>query len=586
VTRATNGSRPAWTHGQRLAAVIAVALVIVYMLVAAASIWLDLLLQARTGDRPDAPLGLRVDVIPLLLVTLPVVGAAIVLRRPRHVVGWLLLTAALLLAAGGIGASLIEYQVEVVGEPSAVGTVGAWLSSWVWFTFVLLGLVLVPLLFPDGRPPSWRWRPAVWAAAGVTMLAFVYQALAERIVVTGPAPDGSGRQPVYDVANPVGVPGLPLEGTTEVVAAVVVGAVTLAVFVAAWLAPIVRLRRGVGLERQQVKWLALVVGALPVVLLMVFLADNVLGTPANVASIAFYAWAAAVPVAVGVAILRHGLYEIDRIISRTVSYGLVVAVLGAVYAAGVVGPRHRGLGRHRSGEQRPHRRRVGVGGGRAVPPRALTGAAGGGPALQPHRLRGRPRRGGLRTAAARRGRSDDDPAGHRTDRRQRPRAGPGLALARGRPRRGMFIARSTHRSGALLMSATQQTPGPARGERFARMVAIGVGLVFVGAGLWAFLAPRSFFENAALFEPYNEHLIRDIGAFQLGLGAVLLLAAWVRDALLAALSGGRRRGGRPRRRPPRRPRPRGDPAVDIPAFAVIAVLLIVAAVARSRSRGL
>ena len=337
MTRATNGSRPARTHGQRLAGALAVALVIAYVLVAAASIWVDLLLQARTGDRPDTPLGLQVDVIPLLLVTLPVVGAAIVLRRPRHVVGWLLLTAALLLAAGGIGASLIEYQIEVVGEPSAVGTVGAWLSSWVWFTFVMLGLVLVPLLFPDGGPPSRRWRPAVWAAAGVTMLAFGYQALAERIVVTGPASNGAGRQPVYDVANPVGIPGLPLDGTAEVVAAIIVGAVTLAVFAAAWLAPIVRFRRGVGLERQQVKWLALVVGALPIVLLVVFLADRVLGTPENVASIAFYAWAAAVPVAIGVAILRHGLYEIDRIISRTVSYGLVVAVLGAVYAAGVVG---------------------------------------------------------------------------------------------------------------------------------------------------------------------------------------------------------------------------------------------------------
>ena len=132
------------------------------------------------------------------------------------------------------------------------------------------------------------------------------------------------------------------------------------------------------------------------------------------------------------------------------------------------------------------------------------------------------------------------------------------------------------------MSTSEQSP-PARSEQFARVVAIGVGFVFAGAGLWAFLAPRSFFENAAMFEPYNAHFIRDIGAFQLGLGAVLLLAAWLRDALLAALTGvavgavahlaahviDRDLGG--------------DPTVDIPAFTVIAILLIAAAAVRART---
>ena len=133
------------------------------------------------------------------------------------------------------------------------------------------------------------------------------------------------------------------------------------------------------------------------------------------------------------------------------------------------------------------------------------------------------------------------------------------------------------------MNASQQPAVTRRSEQFSRMVAILVGLVFAAAGLWALLAPRSFFEGAAHFEPYNAHFIRDIGAFQLGLGAVLLLAAWLRDALLAALAGvavgavahlvahvaDRHLGG--------------EPAVDIPAFAVIAVLLIAAAVARART---
>ena len=133
------------------------------------------------------------------------------------------------------------------------------------------------------------------------------------------------------------------------------------------------------------------------------------------------------------------------------------------------------------------------------------------------------------------------------------------------------------------MSIPQETSVAPRSEQLTRVVAIGVGLVFVGAGLWAFLAPRSFFENAARFDPYNAHFIRDIGAFQLGLGTVLLLALWLRDALLVALIGvgvgavahvaahviDHDLGG--------------DPAVDIPAFSVIAILLLAAAVARART---
>ena len=134
------------------------------------------------------------------------------------------------------------------------------------------------------------------------------------------------------------------------------------------------------------------------------------------------------------------------------------------------------------------------------------------------------------------------------------------------------------------MNASQQPAVTRRSEQFSRMVAILVGLVFAAAGLWALLAPRSFFEGAAHFEPYNAHFIRDIGAFQLGLGAVLLLSAWLRDALLVVLTGvaigavahlashvtDRHLGG--------------DPAVDLPTFTVIAALLIAAAVTRARSQ--
>lgn len=121
----------------------------------------------------------------------------------------------------------------------------------------------------------------------------------------------------------------------------------------------------------------------------------------------------------------------------------------------------------------------------------------------------------------------------------------------------------------------------ARGSRFERSVAAVAGFVFLVAGMWAFFAPASFFEAAATFEPYNVHLIRDIGAFQIGIGAVLVFGVLLRDALLATLAGAsagavfhlishvidRDLGG--------------DPVVDIPVFGLTAVLLVAAALTRA-----
>lgn len=119
--------------------------------------------------------------------------------------------------------------------------------------------------------------------------------------------------------------------------------------------------------------------------------------------------------------------------------------------------------------------------------------------------------------------------------------------------------------------------------RFPAVVAAAVGAGFVVLGAWAFLAPRSFFDALAVFPPYNEHFLHDIGAFQIGLGAVLLFALVFTDSLRATLWGvavgnivhllahamdtglG------------------GSPGTDIPFFALVSVLLVGAAVARGRA---
>lgn len=126
-------------------------------------------------------------------------------------------------------------------------------------------------------------------------------------------------------------------------------------------------------------------------------------------------------------------------------------------------------------------------------------------------------------------------------------------------------------------------PATERRARGIRWITILGGAAFVLFGVWAFLGPQSFFDQLATFEPYNAHLIRDIGAFQVGLGAVLLLVAFLPDAQGAALLGvgvgaafhavghviDRDLGG--------------SPGTDIPTFAVIAALLLWAGIAQLRT---
>lgn len=128
-----------------------------------------------------------------------------------------------------------------------------------------------------------------------------------------------------------------------------------------------------------------------------------------------------------------------------------------------------------------------------------------------------------------------------------------------------------------------EAPSQKREIGFPAIVAGVAGISFLLIGLWGFFDPRSFFDSLAVFEPFNRHFIRDIGAFQAGLGAVLLLALFLRDSLLVTLSGvsvgavlhavshllDRDEGG--------------DPSRDTPFFALIAVLLVVAAVVRAKA---
>lgn len=126
-----------------------------------------------------------------------------------------------------------------------------------------------------------------------------------------------------------------------------------------------------------------------------------------------------------------------------------------------------------------------------------------------------------------------------------------------------------------------------RTTRFIRLVTVIAGASFAAFGLWAYLAPRSFFDTLATFEPYNVHLVRDIGAFQLGLGAVLLLSL-LRSSTAAVVLGGAGIGAAFHALGHVIDRDLGgSPATDIPTFAGLAIVLLTTAwVAHSRSTDL
>jgi hypothetical protein len=292
------------------------------MLVLVAVVRLSLLTSPGRSDArfSTAATAAAYGAVLLALVSSAAVGAVLASRRPRHPVGWLLLAVGLALALSGLVESYVKFGLVVrpgslPGARYLVGFVdfpftGIWLSC--------AGFVL--LLTPTGRLPSprWRWWARVAGAAPVLVV------LASVVQPDPLAPDWYG--------NPLAVPALyrllfvpGVAAVVVVLASVLVGAVSL----------VVRFRRARGVERQQLRWLALA-AALAAGLLLVALAAGYLALdPVVLACLSLCV--ALLPLATGAAVLRYRLYDLDRIVSRTLAYGLLTVLLGAGYALVVLG---------------------------------------------------------------------------------------------------------------------------------------------------------------------------------------------------------------------------------------------------------
>jgi hypothetical protein len=246
-----------------------------------------------------------------------VVGALIVAHRPGNAIGWIFSAIALLAFTGQLASELTVYTYETHPGPLPGAIVAAWYGGWVWYLVVALALVFTPLLFPTGRPLSPRWRPALWLAGVVAVAVTLLGALQPTLPV--------GTDKV--IANPIGIAGLENPEESTVGPAFLVLSVLLITLAFASL--VVRFRRSRGEERQQLKWFTYAGALLPLALLGDWL-------PAPVGDLVFGAVIVFLPVAAGIAILRHRLYDIDRLINRTLVYGLLTALLAGIYTGAVL----------------------------------------------------------------------------------------------------------------------------------------------------------------------------------------------------------------------------------------------------------
>jgi hypothetical protein len=256
-----------------------------------------------------------------------VVGALLVVRRPANAIGWILAAIGLMVSIFNAGGGYATYVMATRGRPDALAVLGAWVANCYWFLMLALALIYLPMLFPDGRLLSRRWLPVAVLGA-IAALGFV---LPRALVDTIPVNELPGR----GIANPIGIEGLDKPGNLPIFG--VIEGLFLVAAVGAVASVVVRFRRSRGVERQQMKLFAYVI--------VVLIGGSVLAS--GISDLTGVGWLEGssfvlsmvglmcLPIAVGIAILRYRLYEIDLIINRTLVYGPLTATLAVVYFGGV-----------------------------------------------------------------------------------------------------------------------------------------------------------------------------------------------------------------------------------------------------------
>ena len=259
--------------------------------------------------------------------TFALVGALLVARRPANAIGWIMASIGLMVPIFNTGSAYATYVMATRGSADALAVLGAWAANWYWFVMLALALIYLPMLFPDGRLISRRWLPVAMIGGAGALGVAILGALSDTLV--------GGDDTTYRINNPIGVEGLgnpqnlQIFVMLEVLFAVGVGGAAASV--------VVRLRRSRGVERRQLEWFAyttvLFIGSS---MLTGIISDATgVGWLGRVSFVLSILGIVCLPIAVGIAVLKYRLYDIDIIINRTLVYGSLTLMLLLVYFGGV-----------------------------------------------------------------------------------------------------------------------------------------------------------------------------------------------------------------------------------------------------------
>src|ERR671932_1902830 len=283
---------------------------------------LSLLLLALNLSHPDTHIYDPWLDNTLTAISYAPVGALIASRHPANPVGWLLCLYGLVISFSHFGAEYATYALLVKPDSLPAGEAMAWILSWV--LPILNGMqVFYILLFPTGRLPSRRWRWLGWLTVAFVVVGAIVAAFSSGALlgILGP------------IQNPLGI-----EGFSNTYYKAILFTMTPLLTLAAALAVFIRLRRAIGVERQQIKWFAYAAVAYISAGILAYIIPRVIDTPLWFERIGFalnIAFIPAIPVAIGIAILRYRLYDIDFLINRTLVYSTLTALLATIYFGGV-----------------------------------------------------------------------------------------------------------------------------------------------------------------------------------------------------------------------------------------------------------
>src|SRR5215217_1084483 len=282
------------------------------------------------GDQATAtPLSGLLAFVPFL--AFPIVGALVASKRPGNAIGWICLISGLFWMSFALGAAFDAYELATTGTVTSSVKLDALLQG-IWVPPVgLLGIYMI-LLFPDGRLPSRRWRPFAWFSGAVMVLIYI-----SFVLVPGPLEDHPG------VRNPLGLESYPWLGIVAISAVLLL---PLCILTSAF-SLMLRYRRSGGEVREQIKWLvfaALFVGVVyfgGMITQLLFAPDPLTpsGTTPLWVSLEQYLLLLSyvgIPLAIGFAILKYRLYDIDILINRALVYGTLSVLLAGIYEGSIV----------------------------------------------------------------------------------------------------------------------------------------------------------------------------------------------------------------------------------------------------------